>query len=157
MNLTSNVIQALNGRTLATAESCTGGLLGSALTAIAGSSKVYKGGVISYTNEIKESILGVDPQILSAYGAVSAEVARAMADGVRKAMHTDFAVSTTGLAGPGGDEFGNPVGTVYVGVASECDVFCEHFVFSGNREQVREQAVRAALELVSEIMQVNSI
>lgn len=147
-SLSFDVIQSLQGRTLATAESCTGGLIGSALTAVPGSSKVYKGGVISYTNQIKESVLGVDPQVLAAYGAVSSQTAQAMAVGVRKVMNSDFAVSTTGLAGPGGDEYGNPVGTVYVGIACPKGVGSKHFLFAGEREQVRQQAVQAALELV---------
>lgn len=147
-SLSFDVIHALYGRTVATAESCTGGLIGGALTSVEGSSAVYKGGVISYTNSVKEAVLGVNPQILSAYGAVSSQTAQAMAFGVRELLHSDFAVSTTGLAGPGGDDFGNPVGTVYIGIAGDFGVFSKHYIFDGEREQVRKQAVEAALKLL---------
>ena len=109
------VLKALEGRTLVTAESCTGGGIGAALTAVPGSSSVYKGGIISYTNWVKHHLLGVDEGLLETVGAVSAPVAEAMARGARQALQADVAVSVTGLAGPGGDEFGNPVGTVYIG------------------------------------------
>ena len=112
----SEVLAALRerGLSLATAESCTGGLVGGALTAVPGSSDTYRGGIISYTNEVKHRLLGVPEELLSQYGAVSAPVAEAMARGAASALGADVAVSTTGLAGPGGDEFGNPVGTVYL-------------------------------------------
>ena len=100
--LSCDVIFALQGKTLATAESCTGGGIGAALTAVPGSSKVYKGGIISYTSDVKIKALGVKPDLLSAEGAVSAKVAEAMAIGVRKVLNTDIAVSVTGLAGPDG-------------------------------------------------------
>ena len=138
----------MQGRTIATAESCTGGGIGAALTAVSGSSAVYKGGVISYTNEIKEMFLGVSREVLDSHGAVSAPVAEAMAVGVRTAMKTDIAVSVTGLAGPGGDDYGNPVGTVYIGYADVDKVFSERFLFSGDREQIRIQSIEAALRLV---------
>ena len=115
--LCCDVLNALKGRTLVTAESCTGGGIGAALTAIPGSSSVYKGGIISYTNWVKENVLGVSGEILETYGAVSGPVAEAMAIGVREKLQADVAVSVTGLAGPGGDEYGNPVGTVYIGYA----------------------------------------
>ena len=101
--------KALKGKTLATAESCTGGLVAERVTNVPGSSEVYKGGVISYTDEIKREVLCVPPEWLEKYGAVSAPVAGAMASGVRNLLQTDVAVSVTGLAGPGGDEYGNPV------------------------------------------------
>ena len=119
MSLPSKVIYALQGKTLATAESCTGGLIGGALTGVSGSSKVYKGGIISYWSEIKERLLSVDWDALAHLGAVSAPVAQAMAVGVRTALDADIAVSVTGLAGPGGDEFGHEVGTVFIGYADE--------------------------------------
>ena len=115
MSLCCKVFTALEGKTLATAESCTGGMIGQLLTAVPGASAVYKGGVVSYCNEIKHRLLGVDEQVLMGYGAVSAPVAEAMAQGARKLLDADVSVSVTGLAGPGGDEFGNPVGTVFVG------------------------------------------
>ena len=144
-NLSSDVIKALQGKTLSTAESCTGGGIGAALTAVSGSSAVYKGGIISYTNEIKENLLGVPAAMLAQYGAVSEPVAQAMAEGARKALQTDIAVSVTGLAGPGGDEYGNPVGTVFIGYADANKAYAKEYHFSGDREAVREQAVQMAL------------
>ena len=146
--LCCDVLKTLEGRTLVTAESCTGGGIGAALTAIPGSSSVYKGGIISYTNWVKENILGVDPELLRTVGAVSAPVAESMAMGARQRLQSDVAVSVTGLAGPVGDEHGNPVGTVFIGY---CDSKCcesRHFVFAGGREEVRTQAAREALKLV---------
>ena len=115
MTRSCEVIRRLNGKTLATAESLTGGGIGAALTAVSGSSAVYKGGVISYTNEIKHNVLGVQQYLLDRYGAVSSWVAGEMVSGVRKLLNTDVAISVTGLGGRGGDEFGNRVGTVYIG------------------------------------------
>jgi PncC family amidohydrolase len=142
------VIACLQGKTLATAESCTGGGIGEALTAVPGASKVYKGGIISYCNEIKEKVLSVSGQVLSFYGAVSEPVAEAMAKGARTVLNTDIAVSVTGLAGPDGDEYGNKVGTVFIGYSDEKVTLSREFLFSGNREEIREQAVEAALQLV---------
>lgn len=150
MHLSSDVIKALQGKTLATAESCTGGGIGAALTAISGSSAVYKGGIISYTNEIKEELLGVPAEMLEKYGAVSEPVARAMAEGARVRLQTDIAISVTGLAGPGGDEYGNPVGTVFIGYASKNQTFANEFHFPGDREEVRQQAILTALRIVLE-------
>jgi len=148
--LCSNVLSALKGKTLVTAESCTGGGIGAALTAVSGSSKVYKGGIICYTNWVKQNLLDVDAQLLDREGAVSAPVAEAMALGARKRLDADVAVSVTGLAGPDGDEYGNPVGTVFVGYADANIALSRHFCFSGDREDVRNQATRAALELILE-------
>ena len=142
------VIHRLNGKTLATAESLTGGGIGAALTAVSGSSAVYKGGVISYTDEIKHNVLGVRQELLDRYGAVSAWVAGEMVSGVRKLLKTDIAVSVTGLAGPGGDEYGNPVGTVYIGYEDHQRSVVRHFCFEGDRESVRSQTIEAALDLI---------
>ena len=144
----SEVIVRLRGKTLATAESCTGGGIGAALTAVSGSSAVFKGGIISYTNEIKQNLLGVNPAVLDQFGAVSAPVAEAMAEGARKVLSSDIAVSVTGLAGPGGDEYGNPVGTVFIGYSDEFTTISREYHFSGSREDVRTQAVAAALHLI---------
>ena len=146
--LSCDVLKVLSGKTLATAESCTGGGIGAALTAIPGSSAVYKGGVISYTNEIKQNILGVSGNLLEEYGAVSEPVALAMAEGARNLLKTDIAVSVTGLAGPDGDDRGNPVGLVYIGYADCNMTVCTKCYFSGDREEVRQQAVYAALDIV---------
>ena len=148
MRLSYDVIHTLTGKTLATAESCTGGGIGATLTAVAGSSAVFKGGIISYTNEIKEKLLGVDPVLLNREGAVSAAVAEAMAQGARKALNCDIAVSVTGLAGPDGDDFGNPVGTVFIGYCDDNICISKHFCFAGDRDAVRKQSVVAALELI---------
>ena len=134
----------------ATAESCTGGLIGAALTAVPGSSAVYKGGIISYTTWVKANLLGVPEELLETVGAVSAPVAQAMAIGARKALQADIAVSVTGLAGPGGDEFGNPVGTVFIGFESDNITVVKQFRFSGDRDDVRRQAVVEALKLILE-------
>ena len=148
MNLCCEVLNTLRGRTLVTAESCTGGGIGVALTAVSGSSAVYKGGVICYTNWVKEHILGVAPELLSDCGAVSAQVAEAMAVGARLKLAADVSISVTGLAGPGGDEYGNPVGTVYIGCSTESVTAVEEYHFTGDRESVRRQSVEAALKLV---------
>ncbi len=149
--LCCDVLKRLEGKTLATAESCTGGGIGAALTAIPGSSAVYKGGIISYTNAVKHNLLGVDYALLDEFGAVSAPVAQAMAAGARKAIGADIAVSVTGLAGPGGDDYGNPVGRVYIGYSDETAILSREFTFPGDRETVRAQAVMEALKLILEL------
>ena len=128
-SLCCDVLTLLAGKTLVTAESCTGGGIGAALTAISGSSAVYKGGVISYTNWVKHHILDVPQDALDTAGAVSALVAESMAMGARNKLQADVAVSVTGLAGPGGDDYGNPVGTVFVGYADAKKVVSRHFLF----------------------------
>ena len=146
-----DVIKRLQGRTLATAESCTGGGIGAALTQVSGASAVYKGGIVSYCNEIKQKLLSVPGELLDQYGAVSAPVARSMAQGARAVLDADIAVSVTGLAGPTGDEFGNPVGTVFIGYADEHRCLSREFHFTGNREEVRAKAVDSALKLIVEL------
>ena len=148
MSLSYDVIQALKGKTLVTAESCTGGGIGAALTAIPGSSAVYKGGIISYTNWVKENILNVDGELLETYGAVSAQVAEAMAEGARKALQADVAISVTGLAGPGGDEFDNPVGTVFIGYSDSKVTESIACNFIGDRDSIRDQAAQTALKII---------
>ena len=147
-SLCCDVIQTLQGKTLVTAESLTGGGIGAALTSVSGASTVYKGGIISYTNEVKHRILGVPAEILDQYGAVSAPVAKAMAEGARKLLEADAAISVTGLAGPGGDEYGNPVGTVFIGYSDESITEVQHCLFSGDRDSIRNQTIEAALQLV---------
>ena len=150
MNLCCDVLKALEGKTLSTAESCTGGMIGSALTAVPGSSCVYKGGIISYWSEMKENLLGVDAGLLETKGPVSEPVAKAMAEGARRVLCTDVAVSVTGLAGPDADAFGYPVGTVFIGYADNKYSIVKEFHFSGNRDSVRRQAAEAALRLILE-------
>ena len=151
MSRAFEVISCLQGKSLATAESCTGGMIGSSLTAVPGASNVYKGGIISYCNEIKHNLLNVSLDTLAQYGAVSAPVARAMALGARNALNTDIAVSVTGLAGPSGDDFGNPVGTVFIGYADENRCLSRQFLFEGDRDTVRIQTVEAALDWILEL------
>lgn len=148
--LCCDVLKVLKGRSLVTAESCTGGGIGAALTAIPGSSETYKGGVVCYTNWVKENVLGVDPAVLNENGAVSAPVAQMMASGARLRLQSDIAVSVTGLAGPGGDDYGNTVGTVFIGYSNAISTTSREYHFSGDRESVRQQAVLAALNLILE-------
>lgn len=136
------------GLTLCTAESCTGGLIGSLLTDIPGASSVYLGGVISYTNAVKQKLLGVSEDTLRVYTAVSRETAHEMARGVRERLGADVAISVTGLAGPDSDETGRPVGLVYAALDMNGFSFCRELHLSGDREAVRLQAAEAALQLV---------
>lgn len=149
-DLAAQVIAALQGKTLATAESCTGGGIGAVLTSVPGSSAVYKGGIVSYTNEIKQKLLGVPSDLLTNQGAVSCEVAQAMAKGARSEFDSDIAVSVTGLAGPSGDDYGNPVGTVFIGYCDENTCLSREFHFDGDRNAVRKQSISAALTLILE-------
>ncbi|RMH54513.1 MAG: nicotinamide-nucleotide amidohydrolase family protein [Candidatus Hydrogenedentota bacterium] len=135
-------------KTIATAESCTGGALGKALTNVPGASRLFLGGVIAYDNEIKKRLLGVSSDILATHGAVSAEVALAMASGVRKRFHSDFGIGITGIAGPAGGSKEKPVGTVFLAVVSQRRRLVEHRRYRGNREEVRACAVDAALLLL---------
>lgn len=148
--LCSDVLKALEGKTLATAESLTGGGIGAAITAVSGASSVYKGGIVSYTNAVKHQVLGVPSDVLERFGAVSEQTARAMVQGVRELLKADVAVSVTGLAGPGGDEFGNPVGTVFIGYADDRNLRVKHCLFSGTRREIREQTIETALKLILE-------
>ena len=148
--LCCDVLKALEGKTLATAESCTGGMIGAMLTSVPGASKVYKGGIISYWSEVKQELLGVDEDDLKNLGPVSMQVAASMAEGARKARQADVAVSVTGLAGPDGDEYGRPVGTVFIGFCNGAKTLAKQYRFSGGREEVRRQAAEAALQLILE-------
>ncbi|MBS4913990.1 MAG: competence/damage-inducible protein A [Veillonella sp.] len=131
--------------TVATAESCTGGLVGKYLTDLPGSSAYMRGGVISYDNEIKHEVLGVSADDLATYGAVSETVARQMAEGTRKLMKTTYGVSTTGIAGPGGATDTKPVGLVYIGIAGPKGTKVYKNQFIGNRHTVRESTVEQVL------------
>ena len=138
------------GRTLATAESCTGGLLGKLLTDIPGASNAYKGGVISYVDDVKKRLLGVSAQTLSAYTAVSRQTAVEMAKGAREAARAGVGVSVTGLAGPDGDGTGRPIGLVYIAMDMEHFSFNKELHLSGSRAQIREEAARAVFEMLLE-------
>lgn len=134
------------GVTIGTAESCTGGLIGAALTSVPGSSAVFPGGLVTYSNQLKQQLLNVPASDLREHGAVSEVVARAMAQGARRALGCDYAVAVTGIAGPGGGSEAKPVGTVHVAVAGPEGVSAWHDVWSGlDREGVREATVDAAL------------
>ena len=141
---------------LSTAESCTGGLISGALTAIPGSSAAVLGGIVSYANEVKEGSLGVDPETLQKLGAVSSEVAQQMAEGSRKALGSDIAVSVTGIAGPDGGTEEKPVGTVWFGISSERGTSSNVMHFDGSRDQVREQTVNHALSMLLDELEARS-
>ena len=150
MTTAERLVQVLTEKkmTCATAESCTGGGVGHAITAVAGSSAVFWGGVISYDNSVKRGVLGVPEEVLATQGAVSSECAAAMADGARRLVKTDLAVSVTGIAGPGGGSAAKPVGLVWFGLASAKGVTTEKRIFPGDRTAVRTAAVEHALRLL---------
>lgn len=157
MSVQSEIYEILRqrGYTLATAESCTGGMVASAITEVSGVSEVYKGGFVTYTNEQKQAMLGVDSGVLEKYSAVSKETALQMAEGAAKRAGTDAGVSTTGNAGPGASE-GKPVGLVYVAAYLHGKTLVRELHLSGDREQIRVQARDRALELLKEILESDS-
>ena len=134
--------------TCATAESCTGGGVGYTITGVSGASAVFWGGVISYDNSVKRDVLGVPEEVLATKGAVSSECAAAMAEGARRLLKTDLAVSITGIAGPGGGSADKPVGLVWFGLASQSGTITERKIFHGGREAVRSAAIEHALGLL---------
>lgn len=139
------------GATIATAESCTGGLIGGCITAVAGSSSVFDRGFITYSNEAKAEVLGVDPALIEEHGAVSSQVASEMAIGAIKKSGCDAAVAVTGIAGPGGGSETKPVGLVYIAVATsnEEGAFVEDFNFADmTRDEVRRETIKEALEML---------
>jgi nicotinamide-nucleotide amidase len=137
------------GIKLTTAESCTGGGLGAALTAISGASKAYEGGFITYSNVAKSTLLGVEAALITKHGAVSAPVAQAMAQGALIRMKADIALAITGIAGPKSDDTQKPVGLVYTAIASKQGVAVrEHHFGEIGRENVREKSIAAALEIM---------
>jgi nicotinamide-nucleotide amidase len=139
------------GKMLATAESCTGGMVAAALTDIAGSSAVVERGFVTYSNRAKAQLLGIDPAVIETHGAVSREVAEAMARGALAQSATDVAVSITGVAGPDGGSADKPVGLVWFGLAAAgMPTTTDHVVFQGDRAAVRRQATEKALALLLE-------
>jgi PncC family amidohydrolase len=136
------------GWTLAVAESCTGGLLGHLITNVSGSSDYFEGGVISYSNEVKERLLGVPHETLVEHGAVSKETALAMAQGARRLLGVDVALSVTGIAGPTGGTAEKPVGLVYIGLAAEGTELWEKHVWQGGRVENKALSAEAALEML---------
>jgi len=150
--LEQEIIRKLTGlkKMLAVAESCTGGLVGARITSVSGSSACFAGGIISYSNSLKERLLGVPGDMLAKYGAVSDPVARQMAEGACAAAKADIALSVTGIAGPEGGTPEKPVGLVYIGLAGCGDTVVRRFVFDGDRNTVRQMAADAALGLLME-------
>jgi nicotinamide-nucleotide amidase len=136
------------GYTLATAESCTGGLLAGRLTEVPGSSDYFLQGVVSYSNEAKKDLLGVPKKLIEQHGAVSEEVANAMAAGIRKRANATFGIGITGIAGPGGGSEEKPVGLVYIALADDAQSTARKFVFPGDRQFIRTLSVNAALDLI---------
>ena len=151
MTQAERLVELLKARgvTCATAESCTGGGVGSAITDVPGASDVYLGGVISYANKVKGDVLGVSTETLERFGAVSSETAAQMAKGAQRLTGADIAVSTTGIAGPGGGSADKPVGLVWFGLASSAGVRTEKAIFAGDRARVRAQAVVHALGMLA--------
>ena len=141
------LVDALRARglTLALAESCTGGGVAMRVTSVPGASDVFLGGVVCYANAVKRDMLGVPQEILDRDGAVSAPCAVAMAEGVRKKLGADIAVSVTGIAGPGGGTPQKPVGLVFIGISTPSHTHADRHVFSGDRHAIRQQAADAAL------------
>lgn len=136
--------------TIAVAESCTGGLIAHSLTNIPGSSDYFDRGIISYSNKSKIDLLGVKENILKKYGAVSEQVAKAMAEGVRTKSNVDIGISTTGIAGPTGGTEEKPIGLVYIGISTSKSTMVKKFHFSGNRLQNKEDTCNAALGTILE-------
>lgn len=143
------------GLSLTTAESCTGGLVSGKIVNVAGSSDVFKGGYVTYSNKLKKNVIDVKKKSLEKYGAVSEQVAKEMALGALEKSKADVAISTTGIAGPGGGTEEKPVGLVYIGVALNDKVYVEKYNFSGSRNKVRESTVVVALTMVRKYILLN--
>lgn len=151
LNKTSQRLHQLHV-TIATAESCTGGLLASLLTDIPGSSDYFDRGIISYSNQSKTDLLGVPPKTLQTHGAVSEDTAKAMASGIRHRAGVDYGIATTGIAGPGGATPTKPVGLVYIAIATPQTVIARKFLFTGDRLQNKDSACTEALILLNELL-----
>lgn len=136
------------GLTLVTAESCTGGLVAHRITNVPGSSAYYLGGFVAYANDVKEAALGVRPETLLAYGAVSEETAREMAEGARQQTGADISLSVTGICGPTGGTPTKPVGLTYIALVTAETEHCQRYVWQGDRLANKEQSAEAALQLV---------
>ena len=150
MSLLNNLQQLCieKGVSIAVAESCTAGLIASKLTTLPGSSSYFNGGVVAYQNEIKTKILGVSQSIIDEKTEVSVEVVNQMAKSVLEKFDANFAIATTGYAGPAGGTNKNPIGTVFIAIASEVDVAVSCFIFLGNRQSIVNQASESALSLL---------
>jgi nicotinamide-nucleotide amidase len=152
IKLSSQVGELLTHKnlTIATAESCTGGLLSHVLTGVSGSSQYFIGGVVAYSNRIKESLLGVKPETLNVFGAVSEKTAREMAEGVRQRLKTEIGLSTTGVAGPTGGTPEKPVGLVWIGISTHDRTSVYECHFDADREGVKKLTVERLLSLLIE-------
>ncbi|TYZ28336.1 nicotinamide-nucleotide amidohydrolase family protein [Selenomonas caprae] len=139
-------------KTIACAESCTGGLLTSRLTDIPGSSAYVMGSVVCYTNKVKEQLAGVQPETIAAYTEVSAETAGEMAQGIRQRIGTDIGVGITGLAGPGGGSNGQPVGLVYIAVAGARGTTIREHHFRGDRKEIKQKSAETALQMIHDYL-----
>ena len=137
------------GLTLGVAESCTGGLLSSAITDVAGSSDYFQGGVVAYANGIKRSLLNVKASTLSSFGAVSKETAGEMARAVRSALKVDISAAITGIAGPGGGTLEKPVGLVFIAISKGKRTTVKKFLFKGGRKSIKKQSAEAALTMLA--------
>ena len=138
--------------TLGTVESATGGLIAHLITGVPGSSDVFRGSIVSYSNEVKRKIVGVRDLTLQEYGAVSPQVAMVMAKGGRKVLGVDICIADTGIAGPGGATPGKPIGLFYLGLAHQDGTLTRQFLFKGTREENKQQAAQAALMWVMEYL-----
>ncbi len=138
------------GATVVTAESCTGGLIGSLLTDVSGSSDYYLGGIVAYSNEVKYALLGVREETLNGPGAVSRETALEMAHGARRLLNADFALAVTGIAGPTGGTPGKPVGLVYIAMVGPGIEQCERHIWDGGRQENKMRSAQRALRLLIE-------
>lgn len=154
MKLEEKIVQKLiqKQKTLATAESCTGGLLASKITEISGSSNVFKGGLVTYSNEAKITFAKVPAKIIKKQGAVSEDIAIGLAQGTRKAHQSHFGIGITGIAGPSGGTKTKPVGLVFIAVCNEVETICLKCQFKGARAQIRRQTVTQALKLLLEFL-----
>lgn len=136
------------GQTLAVAESCTGGMIAQRITSVPGSSEYFKLGLVPYSNDAKKMMLKISPQVLRKFGAVSEQVAIAMAQRVRRLADADWGISVTGIAGPSGATLVKPIGLVYVAAAGPDGVICKRHFFKGTRHNIRRKAADAALDLL---------
>ena len=155
-NLVGELLRS-RGLTLSLAESCTGGLLGHRLTNVAGSSDYFVGGAVTYSYDAKEWVLSVRHETLYDYGAVSEQTAKEMARGARRLVHTDVALSVTGIAGPGGGMPGKPVGLTYIALSARDQEECRRFVWDSDREGNKSLSVDAALEMLAEYLREGAV
>jgi len=154
--LTEKIIMVLQEReeTITFAESCTGGRIAAAFTAIPGASNVLNGSCVTYSNEIKHRWLGVEERVFETDGAVSRKCVSQMLEGIIKIAEADYAIAVSGIAGPGGGTALKPVGTVYIGIATPLTREIHHCLFGGNRESVQKQSVQFAIEILAKMLKI---